>query len=457
MTPQQFLLILKARAWTIIITLLLTVAVTAGVSLVIPKQYTSTAAVVVDVKSPDPVIGMVLPAMMTPGYMATQVDIINSDRVAQRVVKMLRLDESPVIKEQWQEATEGKGKLEVWLADLLQNNLDVKPSRESNVISISFKGADPRFAAGIANAFAQAYIDVNLELKVEPAKQYATWFEGQVKQARVQLEKAQEALTAYSQKTGIIASDERLDYENNKLNELSTQLTIIQAQTADSASKRKSTANSDTLAEVMQSPLINQLKADIARLDARLQESNVNLGKNHPQTQRAEQELASLRTKLDAETKQISTSIGTTLSVSRQKERELIDGIARQKTKVLELNKQRDEINVLKRDYETAQRNFEQVSQRSAQTRLESTSGQTNLAILNQASEPIEPSRPRFLLNILVAILGGTLLGVGLALLRELANRRVRSAEDLIEIIGLPLLAAIPRAEKLSGKRAQPA
>ena len=457
MTPQQFLLILKARAWIIIITLLLTVAVTAGVSLVIPKQYTSTAAVVVDVKSPDPVMGMVLPAMMAPGYMATQVDIINSDRVAQRVVKSLRLDESQVIKDQWREATEGKGKLDVWLADLLQNNLDVKPSRESNVISISFKGADPRFAAGIANAFAQSYIDVNLELKVEPAKQYAAWFDGQVKQSRVQLEKAQAALTAYSQKSGIVASEERLDYENNKLNELSTQLTIIQGQTADSASKRKSTANSDTLAEVMQSPLINQLKADIARLDARLQESNVNLGKNHPQTQRAEQELASLRTKLDAETKQISTSIGTTLSVSKQKERELIDGIARQKIKVLELNKQRDEINVLKRDYETAQRNFEQVSQRSALTRLESTSGQTNLAILNPASEPLEPSRPRILLNILVAILGGTLLGVGLALLLELANRRVRSAEDLIEIIGLPLLAAIPRAEKLSIKRVQPA
>ena len=125
---------------------------------------------------------------------------------------------------------------------------------------------------------------------------------------------------------------------------------------------------------------------------------------------------------------------------------------AAQKTKVLELNRQRDDINVLKRDYETAQRNFEQVSLRSAQTRLESTSGQTNIAILNQASEPIEPSRPRILTNLLVAVFLGTLLGVGLALMRELANRRVRSAEDLIEILGLPLLAAIPHAGRLSGR-----
>lgn len=447
MTPQQFLLILKARAWIIIITLLLTVAVTAGVSLVIPKQYTSTAAVVVDVKSPDPVMGMVLPAMMAPGYMATQVDIINSDRVAQRVVKLLKLDENPAVRAQWQEATEGKGRVDTWLADLLQKKLDVKPSRESNVINIAFRGADPKFTAVVTNAFAQSYIDVNLELKVEPARQYSVWFEGQAKQARAQLEAAQSALTAFSQRTGIVASDERLDAENNKMNELSAQLSLVQTQTADSASKQKSTAKTDTLAEVMQSPLINNLKSDIARLDAKLQESNVNLGKNHPQTQRTEEELASLRAKLESETRQISTSIGTSLSVSRQKEKELRDAIATQKVRVLDLNRQRDEINVLKRDYESAQRNFDQVSLRSAQTKLESSSVQTNIAILNAASEPLEPSRPRVFLNIIVAVFLGLLLGVGIALLLELTNRRVRSAEDLAELIGLPLLAAIPKAD----------
>ncbi len=450
MTFQQFLLILKARLWTVVITLLVVVAVTVGISVVIPKEYTATTAVVVDVKSPDPVAGLVLPALIAPGYMATQVDIINSDRVALRVVKMLRLDESPVIKQQWEREAEGKGRVDTWLAELLQRKLDVKPSRDSNVINISFRGADPKFAAGVANAFAQAYLDVNLELKVEPARQYAIWFEGQAKLARAQLEKAQSALTEFTQRTGIVAAEERLDYENAKLNELSTQLTIVQAQTADSASKRKSTANADTLAEVMQSPLISQLKADIARLDAKLQESNVNLGKNHPQTQRTEQELASLKSKLEAETRQINTSIGTTLSVGRQKERELIDAIAAQKTKVLELNKRRDEINVLKRDFETAQRNFEQVSLRSAQTRLESSSNQTNIAILNTANEPVEPSRPKMLLNVLVAVLLGLLLGVGLALMRELSNRRVRSVEDLAEIVGLPMLAAIPHSNQPS-------
>src|SRR5665647_7014 len=116
MTLQQFLLILRARYKVALLTLLVTVATTVIVSLLLPKQYTASAAVLVDVKSPDQVSGLMLQGMMAPGYMATQIDIINSDRVAKTVVKMLKMDESAVIKQQWQEQTKGQGQLVDWLA-----------------------------------------------------------------------------------------------------------------------------------------------------------------------------------------------------------------------------------------------------------------------------------------------------------------------------------------------------
>lgn len=443
MTLQQFLIILRARARIILYVFLATVLTTLVVSLLLPKQYTASTSVVIDVKSPDPIAGIVLPGMISPGYMATQVDIINSDRVAKRVVKLLRMDESPAVQEQWQDATDGRGQIADWLAGLLQKKLDIKPSKESNVISINYTATDPVFASSVANAFAQAYIDVNLELKVEPARQSAAWFEEQTRSYRDKLEKAQSALSSYQQATGIVATDERLDYETSKLNELSTQLTIVQGQTSDSYSKGKSANGSDTLAEVMQNPLINNLKSDIARLEAKLQESNINLGKNHPQTQRAESELASLKEKLTSETKKISTSLGTSYQVGRQKEKELVDAIAKQKERVLALNKQRDELSVLKRDVESAQRAFEGVSQRSSQARLESLSTQTNAILLAPATEPINPSRPKVFLNLLVSIFLGALLGVGAALMLEMVNRRVRSVDDLADVIDLPVLAII--------------
>ena len=445
MTLQQFLLILRARYKVVLITLLVTISTTVIISLLLPKQYTASAAVVVDVKSPDAVSGLMLQGMVVPSYMATQVDIINSDRVSKAVVKLLRMDTSATIQQQWMEATEGKGQLIDWLAALLQRSLDVRPSRESNVININYTGTDPDFAAAVANAFAQAYINVNLDLRVAPARQYAAFFDEQTKAAREKLETAQQALSAFQQKNGITSSDDRFDFESTKLNETSSQLTGVQGQTTDSQSKRQS-AKGDTVAEVMQSPLVNNLKTDIGRLEAKLTESNINLGKNHPQTQRAEAELATLKAQLEAETRKIASSIETTYQVSKQREQQLQNALGAQKARVLVLNKQRDERNVLLRDIESAQRTFEAMSQRASQSSVESQNNQTNIAVLNPASAPPAPSKPRVLLNILVSIFLGTLLGVGLALVLELVNRRVRSVQDLSEALDLPVLGSISSA-----------
>ena len=443
MTLQQFMLILWARRKLVLLTFLGTVLTATVVSLLMPEEYSASAAVVLDVKSPDPIAGMVLPGLMAPGYMATQVDIINSDRVTMRVIKMLRMEENPTIQEQWQEATEGKGKIGPWLVQLLQKKLEVKPSRESNVISITYSGASPEFAAAMANAFAQAYIDVNLELRIEPARQNAKWFDEQTRQYRERLDTAQKALSDYQQKSGIVATDERLDYETQKLNELSTQLTLAQAQGTDSSSKRKSSGNADTLPEVMQSGLVSQLKGDIARLESRLKEVSGNFGENHPQYLRSQAELAELKSKMNAEIGRIASSIGTAGNISKQKEAELIAAVAAQKTRILELKEQRDEITLLVREVETAQRAFDAVGQRTTQSRLESQSIQTNVAVLNPASEPVRASKPKVLLNILLSIFVGALLGVGAALTQELLYRRIRSPEDLSQALDLPVLAVL--------------
>jgi chain length determinant protein EpsF len=445
MTPHQFLIILRARWLVVFLTFVLVVTGTATVTLLSDKQYTATAAVVLDVKSPDPVSGLALAGLMAPGYMATQVDIIKSDRVAKRVVSALGMDKSAAVQAQWMEATSGKGQLTDWLSALLQRNLDVKPSRESNVISIEYVGGDPDFAAAVANAFAKAYIGVNLELRVDPARQYAGFFDEQTKAARERLEKAQKALSDFQQANGITSNDERVDFETAKLNETSSQLTSIQAATTDSRSKR-ARADGDTVAEVMQSPLINGLKSDIARLEAKLIESGVNLGKNHPQTQRAESELAALKSQLESETRQITSSINTTYEVNRQREGQLQAALAAQKSRVLLLNQQRDEIRVLRGDIESAQRVFDSVSLRASQSSIESQTNQTNIAVLNPAIAPAFPSGPRVKLNIAIAMFLGGLLGVMLAMALEFANRRVRSSEDLLDLRDVALLGSIGSA-----------
>jgi uncharacterized protein involved in exopolysaccharide biosynthesis len=209
----------------------------------------------------------------------------------------------------------------------------------------------------------------------------------------------------------------------------------------------------------MQSPLLNGLKADIARMQAKLAESNINLGSNHPQTLRSESELAALTAQLDKETRKITKSIETSYQVSRQRESQLQGALAAQKSRVLLLNKQRDELNVLRRDIESAQRTFETLSQRAAQTNIESRANQTNISVLNSAVPPTDPSKPRLILNTVVSLFLGVLLAVAVVLLQELLDRKVRSADDLLEYLKLSMLGEVSTATAmptlaLSGARA---
>ncbi|HQT26035.1 MAG TPA: Wzz/FepE/Etk N-terminal domain-containing protein, partial [Burkholderiales bacterium] len=239
MNIQQILLTLKARYKIGIFVLLLIVTAVLAYTFSSPKKYEATASVLLDIKSTDPLVANDSLAATMNSYMPTQVDIIKSSRVAQKVVQQLNLDKNPTIRSQWMNETKGKGQLVPWLGNLLKRGLSVKPSENSNIIDITFTSKDPAFASTLANAFAQAYIDTNLELKVEPARQYAAWFQERVKGLREDLEKAQGRLSAYQQKTGIVLTDDQQPgTDRDKIAQLSTELSMTEGKTADLQSKR---------------------------------------------------------------------------------------------------------------------------------------------------------------------------------------------------------------------------
>lgn len=440
MNFRQLLLILRARYKLALLVMLVIVATGIPVIQHLPKQYTATTSLVVDVRSPDPIA-----SIMMPSNMATQEDIIKSDRVARKVVKLLRLDENPVVQEQWRGATGGRGTLEVWLAELLQKRLVVAPfRRDSNIITIEYSAADPAFAAAVANGFAQAYMETAVELKVDPAKHYARWFGEQGKALRENVEKAQARLSEYQQKKGIVARDESLDTETARLAQLTEQLTALQAETTGALSRQRA-SKSATLPEVMQSAVVQGLRSDIARHEARLKEVRGNLGSNHPQIRRMHSEIDELKLRLEAETRHVATSFSASGSVGRDREKGLMGAIELQKKKLLALRGERDELAVLQRDVDAAKNAYEAVARRFTQTSLESQATQTNVFLLTSAVEPLEPSSPKIPKFTLMVVILGALLGVGAAFGLEVLDRRVRCVEDLAEMLQLPVLVVIPR------------
>jgi polysaccharide biosynthesis transport protein len=438
----QFLLILKARYRIVLITFFLIVIGTFVVSELLPKTYSATTSLVLNYKGVDPVTGLTLPAQMMPGYMPTQVDIIKSQTVALKVVEDLKLTESEQVQAQFNKATGGEGSIKVWLADRLIGNLEARPSRESSVMQITFQGSDPNFAAIIANKFAENYKKVVLQLKMDPAHTASTYFEEQIAKSRKQLQEAQAKLSSYQQEHGITSVIEQADIESSRLNELSAQLSAAQSQAIESESRQQSAHNNTADSpDVAATPIVQSLKTDAARAESKLAELSQHLAKNHPQYIAAQAELDKIRSQLQEEIRRASGVVGGSAKINKQREADLRYQVELQKKKLLEFNRTRDEMSVLQKDVENAQRSLDAMNQRYSQTTIESQANQADIAVLSVATPPPFASSPRVFLNVLLSAFVGALLAIGAGVMTEMLDRRVRSADDIADVLEVPVFS----------------
>jgi uncharacterized protein involved in exopolysaccharide biosynthesis len=156
-----------------------------------------------------------------------------------------------------------------------------------------------------------------------------------------------------------------------------------------------------------------------------------------------EGEISNLRSRIAHESANIAASLGNTTQVNVRRENDIRQALEAQKKRVLELKYQHDQAAVFQSDVTTAQRDLDEVTQRLAQSNLESLTQQTNVVQLSTASVPNDPSSPKLIINMILAIFLGGMLGIGTALAAEMRNRRVREDEDMFEILGVPLLGKI--------------
>jgi chain length determinant protein EpsF len=355
--------------------------------------------------------------------------------------------------DKWRSSTKGRGDFSIWLADyLIDKKLTVapvhdSPTHASNVIEISVEWRNPELAASLANTFAQVAIQTNIELKVEPAKQYALWFNQRSRELHDDLALKQKKLSDFQNSTGLVATDEKLDVENARLTELSTQLVNIQTLRQESQSRQKGAAGDvESMPEVLQSPVIQALKADLSVAEAKQPDIAARLGKNHPDYQAAEAEIANLKARIARESANIAASLGNTTQVNLRRENDVKQALEAQKARVLELKHAHDEAAILQSDVNAAQRDLDTVTERYAQSSLESEARQTNVVQLTTATPPLKPSSPKLLLNLLIAAFLGVMSGVGAALFIEAIHPRVRLDEDLVNLLGVPILGKIGNA-----------
>jgi succinoglycan biosynthesis transport protein ExoP len=362
-----------------------------------------------------------------------------------KVVAALKMDQQASAIQQFNAETGGHGDIRNWLAKRLLRNLDVTPVRNSSVLNITYTSTDPVLAATVANAFAAQYQALVVQLTVAPLQQASGFFTQQLKTLQNNLESAQRKLSQYQQNKGIVSVDSRLDVETARLNDLSNQLVTAQGQAMEAGSRQRMAQgnNANESPDVAGNPLIQSLKINLGNAESKFSEISQRLNKNHPQYQAAKAEVDQLRADLNRQIHITSSSVGNNARILQQHESEIRAALAAQKSKVLTLNRSRDDMGILNKEVENAQLAYQAAAQRYSQVQLQGQSTQSDVAILNPATVPTFPSGPKIRFYTMASLILGAMLGLGLALLVEMLDRRVRSADDLTRLLHVPVLGEI--------------
>jgi chain length determinant protein EpsF len=451
MDLNQYLLALKARKKAFVTVLAVTVFTAIVAALLLPKRYDATATVLIDARDEQTMAPRGMSPRERAGYIFTQMDLIQSGKVANRVVRELKLTQQPGVREDWERDTGGVGSIDEWTAAQLLEKLKVD-SGASNIITIKYSAGDAAKAAAVANAFAKAYLEVALELRTEPSREAGQWFDEQLKTLRADLTGAQQKLTSYQKAKGVVGVEERMDVEFTRLNELSGELNRQRAAYMDAQTRYKQAqdliaggVSLEAFPEVLSNGYIITVKSALQAAEQRLQEQSEVLGQNHPTYQRTQAEVESLRARLKAESNKVVAGLGNAVQQNAKRVKELEAAMADQQNRILQMRQARVDMAVLTRDLENAQRAYDGALQRAIAVKVDSKVRQTNLAMLTPALAPLKPAFPKVGLISALSVLIGLLLAAGVVYVFEYLDRRVRSRGDLESRLAVPSLGMLSR------------
>lgn len=447
----QLFHIFKAYFLFIAIIVALTIALTLAVLKVVPKTYEATAALIIDFQSVDTAGGGTLPAHLEASYLATQVDIITSQIVMLKVVERLQLTEDPDVQEAYA-ATEQIGTINDFVIEGLQKSLALKVDDQSRVIRITYEADDPEKAAGVPNAVVDAYIETNRELQQKPAKALAESFREQLDRLKQRVEDAQGQLNTFQQERKLIEIDDnrgdRSDIEKQHLTELTTRLVEAESRWRESTVRVRQLQEAKSRGEpilsqpeVLNSPVIQDIKARLLELEIQFEDIQGVLGPRHPRYLALQSEITEVRHKMNEEAASWADSVFAQAQIAHEQYVALQIELARQRQRLLDIKQDRSELMTYKRELQSAEQIYNAALGQFDKVLLGSELVRTNAGVVSWAVPPSKHIRPKKLISLIAATILGGMFGAGLALLIELSNRRVRCKQDIEAVLEAPVLA----------------
>jgi len=456
------LIVVGTLALAVIVTLLQTPRYTADTTLQINDQSAQIFG-----KQDDTMQDPVVAASDTDRFLQTQVDILKSRALAERVAQKLRLVGNAKFYDAMgvpqPSGTLSRAELEDLTVRTIEGARDVDLPRNTRLATVSFISTQPELAAQIANTFASEFIQTNLQRRFDSSAYAREFISGQLSEARAKLESSERELNAYARQAGLIRDRDATSTGPNQGGRVGNSVTTTSLLEVNSSANQAEAAriaiegrwrlvsgsNALSSPDVLANPAISTLLAERARDMAELEKQRANHLEDYPAVQQLKAQVGVIDAQIQSVAQSIRTSIKQQYDAALAAEDSLKGKVSELKGSSLAEQDQLVQYRLLEREADTNRTVYEGLLQRYKELNAAAGISASNISIIDPAIAPIRPSSPVILRNLLLALVVGIGSAAAFIFLRTQLDDSVKVPEDVEGKLQMALLGVIPLTEEL--------
>lgn len=397
-------------------------------------------------------------------FFQTQYGLLRSRSLAERVVETLGLARGDTFLEAMGSSFDDREGETAQVAALrrreevlnaIDDNLTVSPVRGSRLVNISFESPDPQLSARIVNAFADNFIQANLDRRFESSRYARQFLEERIAQTKARLEDAERGLVEYATAEQIINLPSTDDTEGRSLDSeslLSINEALANARAARIAAEEKWRQAQSTpvvnIPEVLANPVVQRLTEQRAALDASYRQKLALYQPDYPEMVQIRGQISELDNQINTIGRSVRDAIRGQYVVAANEESSLQRQVSGLRTDVLDLQNRSIQYNILRREVDTTRVLYDGLLQRYKEVGVTGAVSTNNISIVDPAQVPDRPAKPQMLFNLIIATMVGLGLGVAAVFLLEVLNQKLSTPDDVEAKLRVPTLGIVPLLEK---------
>ena len=468
---SRFLQILSRKKWLIlccIVGALTPIIYFNKVSL--PVYEASIMVVCEEVRGTIPSFDVAQPRLRNT-FILNQIQEIKSWSLANEVVKVIpdKVRKSFSASEQLAANVDE----EDFYTSIIQKNISAETVTNSDVVKIKAQAHDPKAASIIANTVAEILHQRNLDARLGEIHSVRKTIEDQLNKFKQKVRATEQALRDYKERNKITFLDQESQEVFRRITEAEVEYNRVKTEL--DAAKRRLAFVKDKLSQQRKelipsittttSPWAQRLKENLIELEVQYTNLKVhNYDENHPQMKKIKSQIEETKKNLMQETLKIAKGENTldplsqiqrdleeiasleveihTYQAQENALKEVLDGYNNSLKTVPEKEL---ELGRLIRDKAVADNIYTMLLQKREEAKITEAEKIGNIRVIDPARVPKQPIKPRKMLNFILGFIVGCSLGIGLALFLDVVDTTIKTAEEVEQYTGLPVLASIPR------------